>query len=180
MSTKLWDQYFLKIAKAVSTNSKCMSRQIGAVLVKDKAIIATGYNGPPRGIPHCKERHNSDGLLCKEFAKRDLSPPLPTKTFNLCPRVWLKYNSGEGLFLCPATHAEANCIAQAARSGISTLDTTMYLTCGVPCKNCLALLINAGVAEIVCTSLDYYDELSEFILGHSSLIVREYYKEEEI
>jgi len=175
MSLESWDQYFLEIAEAVSSNSKCMSRQIGAVLVKDKAIIATGYNGPPRGIPHCNKRHKTDGLFCEEAIQSGSLLPLPSEELTICPRTYLDYKSGEGLHLCPATHAEANCIAQAARSGVSTLDTTMYLTCGIPCKNCLALIINAGVSVVVCTSLVYYDELSEYIFGNSDLLIREYF-----
>jgi len=148
-----WDNYFKNLAYTVASNSKCLSRHIGAVLVKDKAIISTGYNGPSRGIPPC---------------------PGPK-----CPRTALGFNSSEGLHLCPAAHAEANSIAQAARSGVSTSGTTMYVTCGVPCKNCLALIINAGIEEVVCTSLEWYDSLSPFIVEHSNLIIREYRKEDE-
>ena len=141
-----WDDYFLKVATVVASNSKCQSRQIGAVLVKDKAIISTGYNGPPRGVPHCER----------------------------CPRQLQGYKSSEGLHLCPATHAEANCIVQAAKNGICTNNSIMYLTCNVPCKNCLALIINAGIEEVVCVSLDWYDELSPFLVAQSDLIIREY------
>ena len=144
-----WDNYFKELATVVASNSKCLSRQIGAVLVKDRAIISTGYNGPPRGVPHCKG--------------------------SICPRQLQGYKSGEGLHLCPATHAEANCIAQAARNGVSTLNSIMYLTCNIPCKNCLALMINAGIEEAVCISLDWYDDLSPFIATQSNLIIREYW-----
>ena len=146
-----WDEYFKNLSYVVASNSKCLSRHIGAVLVQNKAVISTGYNGPPRGIPPC---------------------PGPK-----CPRTTLGFLSGEGLHLCPATHAEANCIAQAAMNGVVTKGATMYVTCGVPCKNCLALIINAGIKEVVCTSLDWYDSLSPFIVEHSNLIIREYVKE---
>jgi len=169
-----WDTYFYDLAQTVAYNSKCLSRQIGAILVRDNDIIATGYNGPPRGIPHCNVRHNFDGLLCKAFEEANVKLPRPNEELFLCPRVHLKYPSNQGLHLCPATHAEANCIAQAARTGVSTKDSTMYVTCGIPCKNCLALLINAGVVEVVCINLNYYDELSKFILGESDLIIRTY------
>ena len=148
-----WDEYFHAIAMVVSGNSKCMSRKVGAVLTRNNAIISTGYNGPPRGIPKCRG--------------------------SICPRQVVGFKSGEGLHLCPATHAEANSIAQAAMNGVSTSGASMYLTCGVPCKNCLALIINAGIAEVVCTSEEYYDNLSEYILENSDLIVRVYEHLEE-
>jgi len=153
VSMSNWDKYFHAIAMVVSGNSKCMSRKVGAVLTRNNAIISTGYNGPPRGIPKCRG--------------------------SICPRQVVGFKSGEGLHLCPATHAEANSIAQAAMNGVSTLGASMYLTCGVPCKNCLALIINAGIAEVVCVSEEYYDGLSEHILENSDLIVRVYEHLEE-
>ena len=169
-----WDQYFLNIASVVASNSKCLSRQIGAIVVKNNSVIATGYNGPPRGVPHCDER--MDKVLLNEISQG--GKDVLAKWRGICPRRYLGYESNEGLHLCPATHAEANCIAQAAMNGVTANGSVMYVTCGVPCKNCLALIINAGIIEVVCTSLDYYDELSEFILSHSYLNVREYLKEE--
>ena len=141
-----WDKYYLGICKAVAANCKCHSRQIGAILVKDKSIISTGFNGPPRGIKHC----------------------------NPCPRKAQGFLSGEGLHLCPAVHTEVNCIAQAARNGVNTSDSTIYMTCGIPCKACLGVIINAGVKVIVCTSLDYYDELSKSIVSQAEILIRLY------
>lgn len=134
--TQSWQDYFLSICKAVANNSKCHSRQIGAILVRDRAIISTGYNGPPREIDHCAD---------------------------VCPRQKLGYKSGEGLHLCRAVHAEINCIAQAARNGINTKYATMYMTCGIPCKNCAGVIINAGISSIWCASTDLYD-------GHAKLM----------
>jgi len=148
-----WDRYFLKIAHTISSNSSCLSRKVGAILVRDKAVISTGYNGPPRGIPHC--------------GKVPFGAPR-------CPRQTEGYKSGEGLHLCPATHGEVNAIAQAARTGTNINHTIMYVTCGVPCKNCLAVIINAGVSEVVCTSLEEYDDMTKFILKHSDLNIRTY------
>ena len=172
-----WDNYFKNLAYTVASNSKCLSRHIGAILVQNGAVISTGYNGAPRGIPHCGyDRLVTDVLLQKLI-------PQPHDKANMdyvehtCPRTVLGFGSGEGLHLCPATHAEANSIAQAAMNGITTKGATMYVTCGVPCKNCLALIINAGIEEVVCTSLEWYDELSPFIVEHSNLIIREYRKE---
>lgn len=143
-----WDAYFLSICNAVGSNSKCMSRKIGAILVRDKVVICTGYNGPPRGIAHCEGEE--------------------------CPRRTAGYKSGEGLHLCPAAHAERNAIVQAARLGIQTKEATLYLNTGVPCKDCLIEMINAGISEIVCTNIFFYDNLSETILNQSHLKVREF------
>lgn len=152
-----WDDYFLSIATAVASNSKCMSRQIGAVLVNERSIVSTGYNGPPRGIPHCEIISRSLGFEEKN-----------------CPRRLLGYESGKGLHICPAGHAERNALINAARHGVATKDTSLYLTCGVPCKDCMIEIINAGVKEIVVTSLRTYDKLSKFLLVNSNIELRVY------
>jgi dCMP deaminase len=128
-----WDKYFHDICIAISTKSPCLSRQIGAILVRNDSIVSTGFNGPPRGFPHCKD---------------------------ICPRKAKGYKSGEGLVECPATHAEANCIANAARIGACTVGTTLYMNCIIPCKDCMSILINAGIDEIVVDDLIPYHELS--------------------
>lgn len=152
-----WDSYFLSICKAVGSNSKCLSRKIGSILVKDKVIICTGYNGPPRGVPHCDE---SKGDV------RNL------RTVGVCPRRLAGHASGKGLHLCPAAHAERNTIDQAARLGICTSGATLYLDTQVPCKDCLISIIQAGIFEVVCTELRHYDLKTEFILEHSKLKIR--------
>jgi len=145
---KRWDTYFHKLCVAVASKSPCMSRRIGAILVKDNILISTGYNGPPRGYPHCLS----------------------------CPRKAEGFKSGEGLHLCPATHAEANCIATAARSGVSVFHSTLYMNCIVPCKDCMALLINAGVREIVINKLEPYHEMSLKMAGIANIKLREFVK----
>jgi len=142
-----WDVYFYKICEAVASKSSCKSRQIGALLVRDKSIISTGYNGPARGIPHCGP---------------------------VCPRKAAGLASGEGLNLCPAQHAEENCINNAARIGASTLGSTLYLNEIIPCKDCFNSLINAGAVEIVCKKIIYYNSLTSFIHKNSQIIVREF------
>jgi len=144
MIPKKWDNYFHEIVQVVASNSPCMSVKIGAILVKDLSIIATGYNGPPRQMPHCDKRIRWDRELQKYF-KDYLEEPSMADLTN-CPRKLLHFKSGEGLDICPAVHAEANCIAEAARIGVPVKGSTMYVTCGVPCKNCLGLMINAGVS----------------------------------
>ena len=168
-----WDGYFLKIAKAVGENSKCLSRQIGAILVRDKSIISTGYNGPPRGVPHCSERYACDRFLISELERREGKDVLWNT--RVCPRKQIGYTSGEGLELCVASHAEVNCINNAARQGIQTNGSTMYLSCSIlPCKNCLCEIINAGIREVVVVEYRPYDRTSLFLIEHSGLSIRTY------
>lgn len=168
-----WDEYFLKIARAVGENSKCLSRQIGAILVRDKSIISTGYNGPPRGVPHCSERYDCDKYLISELERiSGKTAPVDTR---ICPRRQAGYGSGEGLDLCVASHAEVNCINNAARQGIQTNGSTMYLSCSIlPCKNCLCEIINAGIREVVVVEYRPYDRTSLFLIEHSGLSIRTY------
>lgn len=187
-----WDKYFLNICKSVATNSKCLSRQIGAIIVKDKSIISTGYNGPPRGIPECDLRYINDGNLKTLLEKSPLNKPvlikendkIPPSLYpkgyigvrtNICPRQVLGYKSGEGLGICIAGHAERNALINAARNGINVKDASIYMDCPIPCKDCLIEIINAGIGEIVCTSLDYYDETSKYIKQNSNLIIRSFH-----
>lgn len=166
MNTKQWDIYFCRIAREVSKNSKCMSRKIGTVLVKDKSIVSTGYNGPARGCKLCSER---------VFNHNDMKVENPKD----CPRRLLGYHSGDGLHLCQAAHAERNALIQAAREGISTKGTTLYCFCGQPCKDCCIEIINAGVSEIVCFAEEkHYDEYSTILLEESGIKVRTIKKEE--
>ena len=143
-----WDLYFHGICKAVSSKSPCLSRKIGAILVRDKSIVSTGYNGPPRGYPHC---HGTT-----------------------CPRKLKGYSSGEGLVECPAAHAEANCIANAARIGASTVGSTLYMNCIVPCKDCAILLVNAAIVEVVIEDVVYYHPMSKEIFEKANINVRRF------
>lgn len=170
-----WDNYFLSICSSVAKNSKCLSRQIGAILIDDKSIISTGYNGPPRGIVHCGEWVLSNNLLCKEFRERALPVPQKGRMFSeCCPRQVLGYKSGEGLHICPAAHAEVNAIVNAARQGVRIKGAKMYMDCPIPCRECMKLIINAGIEEIICTKLEYYDEMSKFLIENSDIKVRRF------
>lgn len=167
MNNAEWDLYFYNICKIVASKSQCLSRKIGAILVKDKSIVATGYNGPPRGVPHCgRDRFEKD----KRFA---YIPKDSAKSFyNSCPRRAMGYTSGKGLELCTATHAEVNCIVNSARLGVSVLNTTMYMNCVVSCQECAKVLINSGVVELVVESDDHYDSGAKFLIENSHLKVR--------
>lgn len=133
--------YFYKIADVIAQKSVCLSRKVGAVLVKNGVIIATGYNGPARNVKHC--------IKCVRRAKQN-------------------YQSATNLSICASVHAEANCIANAARVGTSTEGSALIINTVTPCKDCLSLLINAGVKDVY--ALDgWYDELSTRIVREGSL-----------
>lgn len=176
-SGKTWDKYFLDICNVVASHSKCLSRQIGAILVRDKSIIATGYNGPARGIPHCgSDRYEKDSRLQKAIFNSPHVEETGVKFHLLieesCPRQLLGFESGQGLEWCLATHAEQNCVANAARLGVCTLGTTLYMNTQIPCKTCLSILINAGVSNIVVTDFKPYDSIGDFLIEHSEIRLR--------
>ena len=155
---KRWDTYFHNICTAVASKSPCLSRQIGAILVRDKSIVSTGYNGPARGYPHCRGnvRTGAEGES------------------EMCPRREMGFGSGEGLHLCPAAHAEGNCIANAARNGVVTVGTTLYMNCVIPCKDCSILLVNAGIKGVVIDNATPYHEMSIEILKKGNVKIREF------
>ena len=136
----------MDIAKLVAKRSTCLRRQVGAVIVKDKNILATGYNGTPSGITHCSETG--------------------------CLREQLKIPSGERHELCRGLHAEQNVIVQAAKHGINIDGSTLYCT-NSPCIICSKMIINAGIKEIVYLD-GYPDILSKDILGESGIDFRSY------
>lgn len=136
-----WDDYFMEIAQVVMKRSTCLRRQVGAVIVKDKRIMTTGYNGVPSGIEHCEERG--------------------------CLREKLNVPSGERHELCRGLHAEQNAIIQAAYLGQSIAGGTLYCT-HQPCVICTKMLINAGITKIVIKE-GYPDELAEEMLKEAGL-----------
>uniref|UniRef100_A0A6M3JZ95 Putative CMP/dCMP deaminase zinc-binding n=1 Tax=viral metagenome TaxID=1070528 RepID=A0A6M3JZ95_9ZZZZ len=171
-SQSRWDEYFLRLCETVSNKSPCLSRTIGVVLTRHNSVVATGYNGPARGVPHCgHERLKVDESLQKAINSKVIDRRELDIT---CPRQLMNYKTGKGLEWCLASHAEQNVIANAAMLGVNVYDTTLYMNCVLPCKNCMSLLINAGISEIVVTSLNPYDDYSKYILNHSSIKVREF------
>jgi dCMP deaminase len=140
------DAYFMEIAEVVSKRSTCLRHKNGAVLVRDKHILSTGYNGAPRGLPHCSEVG--------------------------CLREELKIPSGQRHELCRGAHAEANAIIQAALHEISTADSIMYST-HQPCILCAKLIINAQVTEVVFKT-HYADELAVSLLKRAGVKLRKF------
>ena len=134
----------MEMATLVAKRATCLRRQVGAVLVRDKKILATGYNGAPSGLAHCL----------------DIG----------CVREKLKVPSGQRHELCRRLHAEQNVILQAALHGVSTKGSVIYIT-HQPCVICAKMLINAGIKEIVIAG-DYPDELAQEFLRDAKLLLR--------
>lgn len=140
-----WDDYFMEIADVVATRSTCVRRRVGAILVKDKRILATGYNGAPAGIQHCEEAG--------------------------CLREKLEIPSGERHELCRGLHAEQNAIIQCAVHGVNLQGAVLYSTTQ-PCVLCSKMLINAGIKTIVFRG-SYPDELSLSLLREAGIELRQ-------
>lgn len=136
-----WDDYFLEITGVVAKRSTCLRRQVGALIVKDKQILSTGYNGAPSGLRHCGEEG--------------------------CLRDRLHIPSGQRVELCRAVHAEQNAMIQAARHGVSIEGGTLYSTTQ-PCVLCTKLAINAGIRKIVYRG-DYPDQMSLEMLSEAGI-----------
>ncbi|MDO4396164.1 MAG: cytidine/deoxycytidylate deaminase family protein [Clostridia bacterium] len=139
-----WDEYFMEVAKLTATRSTCLRRKVGAVIVKDRHIIATGYNGAPRGLAHCDDRGG-------------------------CLRQELGVPSGQRHELCRALHAEQNAIIQAATLGQSIEGGTIYIT-HQPCAICSKMIINSGIERIVVNE-GYPDDLALEFLDEAGLKV---------
>ena len=165
------DQWFYNLACTVGSYSKCHSRKIGAVLVKDNSVISTGYNGPPRGVPTCDQRWFIDERFKAKYGKHLEGD---TKTNGICPRRVIGFPSGQGLEICPAGHAERNALINAAKLGIKTDKTKLYMSCATPCTPCMVEIINSGVEEIICSGMAEYDETSLYLLENSDLKIRIY------
>jgi dCMP deaminase len=139
-----WSEYFMGIAHLVAKRSTCRRRAVGAVLVRDKRILATGYNGAPSGLAHCLSRG--------------------------CLRERLAIPSGERHELCWGLHAEQNAIIQAALHGVSVKGAGLFCT-NHPCIICAKMLINAGITEIVYQD-GYLDDLAREILAEGGIQTR--------
>lgn len=147
MSRPSWDEYFMKITEIVAGRSTCLRRKVGAIIVKNKRILTTGYNGPPEGIEHCESRGG-------------------------CLRDKMNIPSGQRMELSRAIHAEQNAIIQAAKMGISIDDSTIYVTTH-PCFTCAKMLINAGVKKIIYRE-GYPDKFARSILKEAGITVQKF------
>lgn len=139
-----WDDYFMEIAHMVATRSTCLRRAVGAVIIKDKRILTTGYNGAPSGLAHCAEVG--------------------------CLRDQQQVPSGQRHELCRGLHAEQNALLQAALYGVPIGGATIYCTTH-PCVVCAKMIINASIKEVVITD-SYPDKMSAEILAEAGITVR--------
>jgi dCMP deaminase len=139
-----WDSYFMEIARIVSKRSTCKRRSVGALIVKDKRILSTGYNGAPMGLAHC-----SDGQCLREI-------------LNVAP--------GERHELCRGLHAEQNAIIQAAYHGVSINDAQLYST-HLPCSICIKMVMNAGISNVYYLD-GYPDELASELMKESKMTIQ--------
>ncbi len=146
-----WDAYFMEIAKVVALRSNCSRRQVAAVIVKDRRIISTGYNGTPRGIRNCDEGG--------------------------CPRCGSSAPSGTHLGECICSHGEENAIVQAAYHGIAIKDSILYTTFS-PCLICAKMIINAGIREVVYLERYSIDATARAILEEAGVVLRPLLQEE--
>lgn len=136
-----WDEYLIQIAELVATRSTCLRRKVGAILVKDKRILSTGYNGSPRKLAHCAKTG--------------------------CLRDELRIPSGERQEICRGLHAEQNAIIQAALYGTSIKGAILYCT-HQPCVTCAKMLINAGIKRIIFQG-EYPDKLAHEMLQEGQI-----------
>ncbi len=143
-----WDEYFMMIAKVVALRSNCLKRKVAAIVVKDKRIISTGYNGTPRGTLNCNEGG--------------------------CPRCNNLIESGSNLEQCLCSHAEENAITQAAYHGILLRDATLYTTYS-PCLICSKMIINAGIKEVVYEASYPLSDAALSLLEEAGVIVRKFF-----
>jgi len=145
-----WDEYFMDITEMVASRSTCLRRKVGAVLVLDNRILATGYNGSPSGLKHCEEVG--------------------------CIRQEREIESGRDLHLCRGAHAEANLITQCAKFGIRAEGSTLYVNTS-PCSLCMKLLVNVGIKKIVYREL-YQDKLALEIAEEAGIEMKKFMGED--
>lgn len=146
-----WDEYFMEMAELAGKRSTCNRRHVGAVIVKDNQILATGYNGAPKGLPNCCD-------------------------LGQCIREKLNIPSGERHELCRAVHAENNAITQCAVNGVSCKGGTLYVTAS-PCTMCTKQIINAGITRVVAKEL-YPDEMAKEMIEQSGIVFEVFNKKE--
>ena len=139
-----WDAYFMNITFLVAKRSTCLRRAVGSLVVKDKRILSTGYNGAPTGIRHCNETG--------------------------CLRQTMNVASGEKHELCRGIHAEQNAIIQAAYHGVSIKGATLFCT-NLPCSICAKMIVNAGIIKI-CYHSGYADALSKEMLNEAGIDIK--------
>ncbi|MFP4086303.1 MAG: deoxycytidylate deaminase [Desulfobacteraceae bacterium] len=141
-----WNEYFMSITEMVASRSTCLRRHVGAILVKEKRILATGYNGAPAGLPHCEVVG--------------------------CLRENSHIPSGTRHELCRGLHAEQNAILQAAHYGIPIAGSVLYCT-NKPCVICAKMIINAGITQVIYGE-GYNDPLADQLLEEAHVQIKRF------
>ena len=141
-----WNEYFMKMAFLISERATCIRRSVGAIIVKDNKILATGYNGTPKGIDHCEVKG--------------------------CYRLNNNIPSGQQLDKCNGTHGEMNAIIQAATTGVNIDGATLYCTT-FPCNICAKMLINCNIKKIYYSG-DYNDKISKELFKEANIKLIKY------
>lgn len=140
----VWDDYFMQITRVVASRSTCLRRKVGAALVLERRLLATGYNGTPTGLAHCCDTG--------------------------CLREHLNVPAGERHELCRGLHAEQNAIIQAAIYGVAIKGASLYCT-HYPCAVCAKMLVNAGIKLLVLAE-DYPDDLAKKIFTEAGIVIQ--------
>lgn len=162
------DEYFMELAHHLARRSTCFRRSVGAVIVKDKHLLATGYNGVPRGLTHCI--HTG----CIRMGNPNLEL-FEVRSVEEIRSFFSKYHevpSGQYHELCTGVHAEENAIIQSAYFGVSIRDAEVFTTT-FPCVNCARIMINARIRRVVYDA-DYVDPISKGLLAESDLAVEKF------
>lgn len=168
---------WLEMCNAMALNSKCLSRQIGAIITtKDgKYYVSGGYNGPVSGAVHCSNKEYRVRLINKYLSenKQQVVAKEYLQYLDICPRRYMGFSpkSGSGLPYCQAAHAERNAITNAARLGRATEGMEMWMNCGIPCLECAKSIVNAGIKKIHVVDTSVYEK--EGITGLDILLAGE-------
>ena len=187
ISEKFVNKY-MRLAKTFGEDSNpCYSRKIGVIIVDPKInkIVATGYNGPPRGTPHCDSEEHLINIVWPQLSESERSlielKPMSLQEFvdkykncGTCPRKLIKAPSGKRLELCSCAHAEVNAIVNASQN---LQGCHMFCWCPVPCIECTKIIINAGIEEIYCFKEEQdYSIGSRYLLKKANVKINEYEK----
>ena len=152
MAAISWDEYFINFAEDASKKSHCLRIKRGCVIVKDRQVLSSGYNGPPVGFYHCDSFNYRRQRLysCVPDSNPHKLDLTVEDKLDICPRDILGFGNREGSEYCPATHSEMNAILQAARTGVSIKGASLYCNFSdMPCAICAKSIINSGLTEIV-------------------------------
>ena len=165
--------YYMELCDNVAKISKCLSIKRGSIiLTSDYTVVNSGYNGPPRGVSHCDSQERLEWLCdrLKNTHTGDIKSYLLENGWgSRCPRQILKFKSGDGLWVCPAGHSEANAVYNAAREGICIKGCWIVHNTSLPCQECCKAIINSGLSKVICRTGQDYDVGSRWLLNQAGI-----------